>query len=53
MTQITVALRNFANAPKMKEPFGFACKARASAAVCNLTEDDAVSWLRCVKSELP
>jgi hypothetical protein len=51
MTQIVVALRNFANAPKMKEPFGFARKARASAAVCRLTEDDAMSWLRCVKSE--
>jgi hypothetical protein len=51
MTQIIVALRSFANAPKMKEPLGFVCKARASAAVCRLTEDDAVSCLRCVKSE--
>jgi len=33
MTQIIVALRNFTNAPKMKEPLEFACKARASAAV--------------------
>jgi len=51
MTQIIVALRNFANAPKMNEPLGFARKARASAADCRLTEDDAMSWLRCVKSE--
>jgi len=34
MTQIIVALCNFTNAPKMKEPLGFACKARASASVC-------------------
>jgi len=33
MTQIIVALRNFTNAPKVKESLGFACKARASTAV--------------------